>query len=386
MRRTRGIVVGFLAASAFGASGWAQSDVDARIEQGIELREAHRDEEALRVFREVFESSHSSRALVQVALAEQALGRWADAETHLSDAIGDARDRWVRHHRAALAASLAEIRQHVGELDVLSSVPGATLVIGDRVVGTLPLTAPVHVPTGSVTLTVRAEGYAPVTRTVVISAQITSRETVTPTAVPAAPVVVATPVPTAPSTTAPPALRNTPPTAPLASQVVRIDPAVLAPAGEEVRSPRMSPMRTAGIVLLAAGGASIVAWGALYAVGSGLAGGASDATPSSADPYGAWARFQANVNYARTLSASDVCNQAAGASGSDAQQVRDLCSQSNALRPLQSLTLVAGGVLAATGLVLTIVGRPRAEARASRFEVTPMVARGLGGAVLRVAF
>ncbi len=145
--------------------------------------------------------------------------------------------------------------------------------------------------------------------------------------------------------------------------------------------PRTPVLRYIGFGALGVGGALAIVGIVEAIVSSGQSGGASDATPTSADPYGAWARFQANVNYTRTLSASDVCNQASGASGSDAQQVRDLCASNSSARALGLGLGIGGAVLAAAGAVMVVLDRPRATTESapaaqpahalSRFHVSP---------------
>ncbi|MBK6534690.1 MAG: PEGA domain-containing protein [Deltaproteobacteria bacterium] len=91
------------------------------------------------------------------------------AEAHLVEALA-ARDPWVRSRLAILQSALAEIRRHVGRLDVVGEPSGAEVVIDGAVVGQLPLSTMLRVPTGSLTFTVRSEGYFPVTRTVQVEA------------------------------------------------------------------------------------------------------------------------------------------------------------------------------------------------------------------------
>src|SRR5262245_7061850 len=62
-------------------------EVEALIKSGVSLREQGKDEAALREFQRAHELSRAPRALAQIALAEQALGRWIDAEAHLEEAL-----------------------------------------------------------------------------------------------------------------------------------------------------------------------------------------------------------------------------------------------------------------------------------------------------------
>jgi len=69
---------------------WAQTSLNAQISRGVALRRQGRDASALEVFQSAWRSSRAPRALAQVALAEQALGRWVAAEAHLVEALAAA--------------------------------------------------------------------------------------------------------------------------------------------------------------------------------------------------------------------------------------------------------------------------------------------------------
>ena len=127
-------------------------------------------------------------------------------------------------------------------------------------------------------------------------------------------------------------------------------------------APARTPvLRYIGFGALGLGGALAVVGLVEAIVSSGQASSATESTPLSAEPYGSWARFQANVNYGRTQSASQVCDLASQSSGTDAAQVRDLCASNNTARSLALGLGIGGVVIAAVGAVLVFVDRPRAE-------------------------
>src|SRR5260221_25029 len=80
----------------------AAQDADAFIKQGIALRRALKEQEALTAFRRAYELAPSPRAVAQIGLAEQALGRWADAEAHLLTALEAVSDPWIDKYRTPL--------------------------------------------------------------------------------------------------------------------------------------------------------------------------------------------------------------------------------------------------------------------------------------------
>ena len=165
---------------------------DDLLKQGVEQRRHGDDAGALAAFQRAYTLTPTGHALAQEALAEQALGRWADAADHLRQALADATDAWVAKNHADLADSLATIEKHVGRLEILGGVAGAAVRVNGRAAGTLPLTGPITVEAGSVALDVSLAGYHPVDRTVSVSPEVLTRETIalvpeTPAPVPTAP-------------------------------------------------------------------------------------------------------------------------------------------------------------------------------------------------------
>lgn len=198
------LVLGASPAMARAASSEGSADEETYLERGVDLRKKGDDEAALHEFRRAYEVSKSGRALAQVALAEQALGHWVDAETHLTEALSHEKEAWIARNKGALGQSLSDIKGHLGSLQLSGGVPHAEVRVNGLPAGELPLTAPLRVLSGSVAIEVRAPGYLPVVRTVFVAARGLSREQVV--MVPAAASEVeASPSEVAPRRTAPPA-------------------------------------------------------------------------------------------------------------------------------------------------------------------------------------
>lgn len=172
-RRPRWALTALLTLS--GASSWAQSDPCARpIHDGVALRRAGRDAEAMALFEAGLAVCPSARMRVQLAWAEQALGRWLAAAEHLRGAL-TADDPWVVARRARLVGDLAVIEQHIGRLELVGA-EGASVLIDGSPAGVLPWSQPRPMLAGAAQIEVRREGYYAAERRVTIVANQVTRE------------------------------------------------------------------------------------------------------------------------------------------------------------------------------------------------------------------
>lgn len=159
---------------------------DALLAEGVALRRQGRDFDALRAFEAAMQLQPSSRAQAQVGLAQQALGRWVDAERSLRAALASKNDPWVAHNARELTDALKRIEQHIGELYVVGEPEGAQVSVNDVRVGTLPMAEPVRVAGGDLVVTVSAPGYFDISRKVNVPSGGVARETIAlPTKAPA---------------------------------------------------------------------------------------------------------------------------------------------------------------------------------------------------------
>jgi len=157
----------------------AATEADAAIKHGVELRRRGDDLRALEEFQRAQSLQRSARALAQIGFAEQALGRWREAEEHLGLALADMADPWIRRHREVIEHSRAVVAGHLGSLEVLGDPDGAELRIDGWPVGRLPLGRPVRVAAGRIGIELAADGYLAATRPVTITAGQLARETIT---------------------------------------------------------------------------------------------------------------------------------------------------------------------------------------------------------------
>ncbi len=152
------------------AATQAQSnpEADAAISKGIELRRQGKDEEALAQFQRAFKLAPTPRAKAQMGLAEQAIGRWADAERDLEEAMSHASDPWIIKQKGVLSEAMTVIRRHLGSLIVKGEPVGAVVELDGEPVGALPMPER-HVTAGEVVVTVRARGHLTLSRKITVT-------------------------------------------------------------------------------------------------------------------------------------------------------------------------------------------------------------------------
>ena len=136
------------------------------------------DDKALEAFRTSFQLQPTPRAQAQIALAEQALGLWVDAERDLKEALRSPTDPWVSKNSKALAGAMATVQQHLGSLQLLGTPAGAVVKIDERVVGKLPFEQPIRVTAGDVLIAVSSDGYFEIDRKITVSAGKLARESI----------------------------------------------------------------------------------------------------------------------------------------------------------------------------------------------------------------
>jgi hypothetical protein len=166
MRSTLGVLA--LVSLFLAPLAGADDRAGAFIEKGLQLRRDHRDADALEQFRRAHEVDPSPRTLAQIALAEQAIGSWVDAEHDLMAALAEKEDRWILDHSDTLKRALDVVRKHLASVEVKANVDGGELWLNGAKVGRLPMPA-LRVPAGRLRFEVRLENYDTVSRTIELS-------------------------------------------------------------------------------------------------------------------------------------------------------------------------------------------------------------------------
>lgn len=179
---------------AHGAYAQSGAEVDALVRRAVTLRQQAQDEAALAVLQRALGLSREPRVLAQVGLAEQALGRWLDADRHLEEAQRAPGDPWIARNRASLAEARQQVGAHLGRVMVFGAVAGAEVFANEQRLGALPMSAAASVVSGTNLIEVRAPGYVTMTRRVQVEPGAEARETFTMVREPAPAVATEAPV------------------------------------------------------------------------------------------------------------------------------------------------------------------------------------------------
>jgi hypothetical protein len=132
---------------------------DTLIEKGLVRMGKGDYDGALRVFLEAKFKSATPRVDAQIAIAEQALGRYIDAEVHLAEVLQAKDDPWVKKNHAALEQSLVAVRSELGSLIVGGKPKDARVSLDGQQVGTVPMNRPIRLRKGPLWVDVTKLGY-----------------------------------------------------------------------------------------------------------------------------------------------------------------------------------------------------------------------------------
>ncbi|MBL8677919.1 MAG: PEGA domain-containing protein [Myxococcales bacterium] len=287
--------------------------VDHSIEEehrrAMALRSHHQDEAARAIFARLWERTHEPRARARQALAEHALGRHADAEAHLSEALAAQNDPWIAQNRTLLDPVLQQARaaQGISLLLVRCAQPGASVFINGASAG--PAGTSIRVAPGRMTFELRATGFVTIARTVTIAPGATATEEIELA-------TAASPRPTAVATESV-----------MTAGEQRLAESRLAAARATARTYRTLAWTSAGV-----GGALLMTGAVAWAVGGGAA-----------------TRFNSDACLSATQTRAQNCPA-------------DLAT-AESMRALSAATLVGAGVLGATAAALFIVPRSPEQVR-----------------------
>jgi tetratricopeptide (TPR) repeat protein len=169
--KVRGLLIlsCLLAASVALAAG-AQEKADELAHKGIDLRRRGDDQGALPLFQEAHRIAPTPRSAVQLGTVEQAVGRWADAEEHITQGLRSPDDPWIKKNRAVIDEALRSVKGHIASVEVTGDPVGAEVLVNGKKVGVLPLAGAVRVNAGDAYVEVTAAGYRRGSRSVTVPA------------------------------------------------------------------------------------------------------------------------------------------------------------------------------------------------------------------------
>jgi hypothetical protein len=104
----------------------AAEDPEALIHQGIELRKAGEDARAEGYFRRAYELAATPRTTAQLGLVELAVGDYFSAEAHLSEALAN-HDAWIDMHASVLQESRDLARKRLVRVVIVGCPSNAVL-------------------------------------------------------------------------------------------------------------------------------------------------------------------------------------------------------------------------------------------------------------------
>jgi hypothetical protein len=143
---------------------------EALVNQAVELRRNGDDEGALALLLQAYALARAPRTAGQLGLCEQALGRWAEAETYLTETLKAEDDPWVKKNRGTIEDALAFVKSHIARIEIQGDPQGAEIWVNGVLAGKLPLGSPVRVAAGEVEVELRSPGFVSEKRTMRLEA------------------------------------------------------------------------------------------------------------------------------------------------------------------------------------------------------------------------
>jgi hypothetical protein len=162
--------IGVLGLVLYDKPTFAQGRDASDIERGVKLMNQSDFAGALDAFHSAREKSPTPESMARIALAEQGLKRWVDAEFHLRAALSQETDPWIKRYRPLLEDAVADIGKHLGSLDIQGSPDGGVVEVDGEVIGLLPLRKAPRVPIGQHQVKVSAPDHEPLVQAVQIDA------------------------------------------------------------------------------------------------------------------------------------------------------------------------------------------------------------------------
>jgi hypothetical protein len=145
--------------TAGGADETLEEHEDRLVREGIALRRAGDDAQAIDKFRQAYALGRDARPLAHMAFAEQAMGRWAAAYQHLRDALAVEGHSWIDANREKFGGELAALEQRIARLTLVIEPASAEVLVNGQPVGKAPLAQPLVLAPGTTVIEVQMDDY-----------------------------------------------------------------------------------------------------------------------------------------------------------------------------------------------------------------------------------
>ncbi len=156
------------AVPAWAAPGREQQ-VDALIVEANRLRNMGDDQSALPLLVRAYQVDPGPRTVVHLGMVESALGRWADADRHLTEGLKTPNHPFIAKNVDKIVERLKLGKEKIGTVEVKGEPEGAEVLVNGSPAGTLPLSSPVAVNAGPADVEVRAPAHESQTRSLTIA-------------------------------------------------------------------------------------------------------------------------------------------------------------------------------------------------------------------------
>ncbi len=160
MRRALLMLIVCLYARGVGAQD-ATTEARRHFDVGLDLIDRHAWDSALVEFLRSAELHPTANALKNAAVCRRELGRFDEALDTYDTLLAKFRDQLTQEERRAIDADMTRIERFTGLMMVKSDLPGATIMIDDRVRGTTPIEHPMRLAVGTRAVRVEHAGRAP---------------------------------------------------------------------------------------------------------------------------------------------------------------------------------------------------------------------------------
>ena len=323
------VLLGALAAPQ-AARASEKEEARKHYDRAIELVDDGQLEGAIVEFQRSYDLTHHFAVLYNIGQVFVSLAKPVEAVDAYERYLADGGKKITAARRAEVEQEIARQKARIATLEIRGLPEGAGVRVDGKEIGKAPITAPVRVGVGTHAIAVSAEGYDPAETEVTVAGEDQKVVELV-----LAKHVVETPPP-------PPVVPVAPVAWPVIPPPANAPVVVSAPVEPPVRQPSISGMRIAGIVSGAAGVAAIAAGTAC-----GL------------------------VARSRHNSAVSNVNQDYHKAQSQQSEAHDLAIGAN-------VGFIAGGVLAALGVVLYFIGAPDSQPATPETHVHLMPVLGSG--------